>query len=275
MSRLSKTNFKTAKDNTYSDGLPAGSTTRQNHRDVHENVADSVLFLDDYENIDTRFFDQDDFVYNNGNFTAPNWVEGYGFSGSTSANSTYGIDTTENAIGVADMITGTNSSGYAGIGKGFGTSVNNLVFGTHELTLGLRVAPQNLSDGTDTYSLYFGFGDNQGAGDQGNGAYFRYTHSVNSGKYQAVTASASSRTASDTGIAATTTYKVFSIVVNQAASSIGFYIDGALVATNTLNIPSSSTKLGVFLKIDKSAGTTSRRLSIDWYSLLKTRTSAR
>ncbi len=47
MSEYTRTSFKTQKNNRYSDALPSGSTTRANHRDQAEDVADSFVSLND------------------------------------------------------------------------------------------------------------------------------------------------------------------------------------------------------------------------------------
>ncbi len=56
MAQYTKANFKTQKNNRYSDALPSGSTTRANHRDQAEDVADSAMFIDD------NFIDEDSFA---------------------------------------------------------------------------------------------------------------------------------------------------------------------------------------------------------------------
>jgi hypothetical protein len=50
------------------------------------------------------------------------------------------------------------------------------------------------------------------------------------------------------------------------ASAIESYIDGALVDTNTTNIPTGSTRaMGFGCAITKSVGTTSRSLFVDYF----------
>lgn len=66
-----------------------------------------------------------------------------------------------------------------------------------------------LSDVTNTYSIWAGFGDRVTA-EPTDGTYFRYTHSVNSGKFECVTSNNATRTAVDTGVtvAAATWYRL-------------------------------------------------------------------
>lgn len=223
-------------------------------------------------NVDVNFYEQADFTSNVNGSEMGLFGVSVG-AGAVYTVSTYGVNTTENAFGVNDLTTGTTATGETHIYKGGGGGTNSLFFGGHALILKFRIAPQVLSDGTDTYSCTWGFGEQLGIKDQTNGAYFTYTHGTNAGKWQAVTASAATRTTTDTGVAAVTTFSIFEIRVNQAGTSVTFYIDGTLVATNTTNIPTATT--GVLGQIVKSLGTTSRKLSIDWASLNVTRTTAR
>ena len=87
---------------------------------------------------------------------------------------------------------------------------------------------------------------------------------MNSGKWQAVTRGGGVETAADTGItsAATTNYAMQVDVIGGTAT---FYINGALVATISTDVPSGSgevTGFGFF--VQKSAGTTPRTLQIDY-----------
>jgi hypothetical protein len=100
-----------------------------------------------------------------------------------------------------------------------------------------------LSDGvTAAYTFRTGFLDSMTA-ESTDGAFFRYTHSVNGGRFQAVCRSNGSETGSvvDTGVtAAIDTSYIFEVIVNAAGTEALFYIDGTLVATITTNIPTGS-----------------------------------
>jgi hypothetical protein len=74
--------------------------------------------------------------------------------------------------------------------------------------------------------------------------FFRYTDNVNGGRWEAVTKAGGVETATDTGIAvvANTWYKL-RLVVNAAATSVAFSINGALVATNVSNITTAIISL--------------------------------
>jgi hypothetical protein len=220
-------------------------------------------YVDGIRDPDVNFYYQTDWISVN----AGDWSNTV--SGGTISRSQVGLDTTENCIGVLTLNTGTGTSGYAQNSM----STNQVKIGTCAIVHKFRIALSALSDGTDTYTVYIGLGSNDGGSDLTDGCYFRYTHSVASGNWEAVTSASSSRTASDTGVAAGTTHSIFEVRINQAGTSVTYYIDGALVATITTNIP--STTIGFVHKIVKSAGTTERTVYEDWTDISITRATAR
>lgn len=220
-------------------------------------------------NTDLRYFEQDDF------FGTALFDQSVSGTGAGTGYVTTGHDATENALGVTYMDTGTTTTGRSAIIRTLVSA--GILFGLgHTIRMRFRLCLQALSDGTDTYTIYAGLLDNVVSGDQVDGAYIRYTHSVNSGKWEAVNASNNSRTAVDTGVSPTATvFQIVTITVNAGATSVSVDIDGTAVA-NTTNIPTGAgreTKIG--FKIEKSAGTTARRIYVDWYDLLITRSTAR
>lgn len=248
----------------------AGDKINDNFTELYSSIPTST---------DLRFFEQNDFIIRSlgsGMLGFQQYVSGASAAGA-SFDDSFGLNGTENAIGVVYSATGTTNTGR---GAYLRTGNGSITFGSHEIKYRCRTALSALSDGTDTYTAYFGLGDNPNSGDMVNGCYFRYTHSVNSGKIEAVCSNSSTRTASDTGITPTSSsFRIFEIVVNQAASSVAFYIDGSIVSTITTNIPStynfSTSVSNIMQKIEKSAGTTDRRIYTDWYDLTITRSTAR
>lgn len=133
-----------------------------------------------------------------------------------------------------------------------------------------------LSDATNTFGVALGLSDL----DVGvpvpvqataSGAFFRYTHGTNSGKWQAATANngTANTTFYDTGITAETTlYHRFTIknVQSGGNTSVTFYIDGVLVATSSANVPTTRT-FNMNWRINKSAGGTARTHILDAVSL--------
>lgn len=233
-------------------------------------IGDSVLFSDTFLNTDINYFEQEEFIIVSA--LPPGWGNGGSGAGATYGFDAFGIDSTERAIGTVHVETGTTSTGFYYINKG----ITSMTFGNGQaFRLRMRVGLETLSTLAERYTAYVGFGDSTASGDQTDGAYFKYNDSVNSGKWQYVTSAAGARTSADTGVTAVTNYSIFEIQANAAGTSIGFYIDGVLVGTSTTNIPTGSNKFGITLKIEKSLGTTTRRLNMDYMDFLMNLTSAR
>lgn len=243
------------------DDMSSNSATKVPTQQSVKSYVDSQSSRDS----DILYFEQFDFITASGINNFSSISSG---TGAINAISSFGVDNTEHAIGVWSSSTGTTTTGRAGMAKG-----GIVIFGTgHIWSWRFRQAIGVLSDGTDTFTVRLGFGDQVNAGEHSEGIIFRYTHSVNSGKWQAVTISGGSETAEDTGVLADTVFHVFKIEVNAAGTEVKFYIDGALTNTITTTIPTST---GINFKIDKTAGTTARLMYQDWHELTLTRSSAR
>jgi len=196
-----------------------------------------------------------------------------GGTGQVNSNdSVTGVNSTENCLGVFEMVLGSGTTARAMI-----YNSGTIMAGTNQLRCGFRSAlTSGLSDGTNTYTAYIGFLDNPNSGDMTDGIYFRYTHSVNGGRWEAVVADAGVRAAVDTGIAPSNTVnQVFVIIVNQAGTQAQFYIDGTLTNTVSSGLPGAGDFFFYGAKIEKSAGTTSRSIAVDWLYFNSLRTSAR
>lgn len=194
-------------------------------------------------------------------------------TGSSVQSGSYGVGTAANALGVSQIDTGTTATGR----RSLSCNLASLVTSKGRLRFSTRFAIEQLSTGVQTFTMYIGFIDSNATGDMGNGAYFKYTDGVNAGKWQCVTASGGTRTAVDSGVTADTSYHAFTTEINEAGTSVGFYIDGVLVATTTSNLPNGTLAqaFGYGWKIEKSVGTTQVNGSADWYYYELERTSAR
>lgn len=176
-----------------------------------------------------------------------------------------------NHPGIASMTTGTDTTGYASL---ISRSSSAIVLGGGVWNFRAIFYVPVLSDGTDTYTLRVGLGDSSAGADPVDGVQLRYSHGVNSGKFQAVTRSNSTETATDTGVTVTAdVWYRLDIIVNADASSVAFYLreddtgDSTLVATNTTNIPTGTGReTGVQVSVIKSAGTTARLVHVDYVS---------
>lgn len=119
-----------------------------------------------------------------------------------------------------------------------------------------RMSLRTLSDATvANYVIDVGVVDTP-SGVIANGFYFRYTHSVNGGRWQAVCRAASVETAIDTGVtAAIATMLTFEIRVSADGNTATFFIGGTLVATITTNLPAVGTGLGWGIRAIRTVGT--------------------
>ena len=160
----------------------------------------------------------------------------YGVSGSGAAFSSLAVGA-NNAVGIMRAALGTTATGRAAISS---VNLGVLKFGDGVALFKSRTRIVNLSDATNTYTFRAGFIDSITA-ESTDGAFFRYAHGTNSGRFQAVTRNNGVETATDTGITvAANTWYNFEITVNAAGNSVEFKINGSVVATNTANIPTAS-----------------------------------
>jgi len=180
-------------------------------------------------------------------------------SSASGTGATFTDDETESGrIGIANCRTGTTTTGRAGVIS----RADTVLFGGGRHRIRWDTKAAHLSDGTDTLTDRLGFLDSI-SGEPTDGCYFRYTHGTNSGKWEAVTRAAGVETATDTGIAASTNWVCFEIEVNAAGTSVVFYINGSVVATNTTNIPTGGNRTGFGAGVIKSAGTNDREFRLD------------
>lgn len=177
-----------------------------------------------------------------------------------------------NHPGVIDLNTGSNTAGRATLVQV--TPSDQIVVGGGIIRFDAVLKLSALSDGTNTYSVRTGLGTSINAGDA-DGIYLRYTHGTNSGKWQGVCRLSGSESTVDTGITADTSFHRLGFVINAAANSVQFRVDGSDVGSPaTTNIISAATRMTP-ATIVKSAGGTSRTLSIDYYRLAMEFTTAR
>lgn len=150
---------------------------------------------------------------------------------------------------------------------------NSILLGGGEVVYQQVLKIPTLSDATDRYHLLVGLYDTvtiAGVQNQVDSVAFVYdngtvmTSSGGGGNWQCMTTSNSTRTFADSGTAVGTGWVNLKIVVNAAATSAKFYIDGTLVHTATTNIPSGAGRdTGAGWSLAKSAGTTARTVRVD------------
>lgn len=178
------------------------------------------------------------------------------WSSLNSGGSITGVASEAGAIGILSTASGTASATYRHPYIG---GNNQFALGRGRTIIEWKVRLPNLSDPTDTFTAYVGMYDHQTT--PVDGAWFEYTHGVNSGNYQCKVANNSSTTTTaNTSVAATTSWTTFTIDADAGATNVKFYIDGVLVGTETgANIPGSSRASNISYGIAKTAGTTNAR----------------
>lgn len=156
--------------------------------------------------------------------------------------------------GCWQIATGTVSSGSCVMGLGI---VDNFFTGAGKIIIGTRVKIPTLSDATENFTVAFGLNATGNA----NRVMFTYNHGTNSGAWTCTTIVASVPDTASSGITvvANTVYAL-EFVIDAAASSVEFFINGASVDTNA-NVPTAGMKLEWHMV--KSAGSTSRTFDIN------------
>jgi hypothetical protein len=115
----------------------------------------------------------------------------------------------------------------------------------------------DLSTVAEEFIFEFGILDGTAGATSSDGVYFRYDR-LTSTNWYAVTEASSTETTTDTGVAVVADADDnFLIYTDVAGTEVKYYINDALVATHTTNIP-TATNMVSRMRIQKSAGTTSR-----------------
>jgi hypothetical protein len=213
------------------------------------------------------FYLYSDFLFNLGDFTS-------GLSGTGTSITFNNIDT-GNHPGIATLSTGTTTTGSTRVGYETSTGQANILLGFAKWKYESCIMIPVLSDITETFSLQSGFTNNNVPTD---GVYFRYTHSENTGKWQACTRSNNSTINSiDSGISvvANQWYRQ-TIIINATGTLATFFIDGIQVASTALSIPvGANRQTGLAVNILKSLGIIARLANIDYINVVARFTTPR
>lgn len=176
---------------------------------------------------------------------------------------TFSLPTGLNKPGVAQLSVTTTGTTIGIITQ----SVSSVQTGLGILTYKTSVNLPILSAADEIIKVWIGLFDNASFNDSGEGIYFTYSHSLNSGNWTLNTSdSPGSTTATSSGIAATTGWVQLGFVCNAAATSVEFFIAGVSVGTITTTIPQSTDLSTWFYGLSKTGGTTgtaARVLNID------------
>ena len=131
----------------------------------------------------------------------------------------------------------------------------------------------SLSDGTDTYELTIGLTDANGSTSPYSGVYFYYTHTANTGNWIGRTKLGAGTTDVNSSVAVTAGAWVrLSIVINAAASSMEFFVNGTSFGSSTTNLPTAANMIFAF---KETAGTGSKTFDVDFVRVYQELTTAR
>lgn len=157
-------------------------------------------------------------------------------------------------VGVADSTTGTNGGGV-------------LLDANTDIDVEVRFASTTLSVLNQDYVLNIGLAKQLAASQTtpADGILFVYDRLNRGANLFAVCSSGGTPTAVDTGITYTATQRYRGTIIRDAGdANVRFYLDGALVATISTNVPTGP--VGLHGMCYKSTGTTSiAALSLDWF----------
>ena len=189
------------------------------------------------------------------------------------------ISDASNSTGVVELNTASHRSGrYALLSWNDALVFNNETAYTFEA----RVNVSALSTSGDEYKATFGFSnkfnEEAGGSNETDYAYWIYRRSVDGDFWVAATAKdgTEEKTVTTTApVGNDTTFVVLKIVVPADGSSVTYYIDGVEKAAHDTNVPAVTDRLGIGLRINKTAGTTEREFRVDWHRFTTTRTAAR
>lgn len=188
------------------------------------------------------------------------------------------ISTTVAASAAHPGILGNNSitgaiSLIAATGNILGKSI---VLGGGALTIVWVFYIHVLSNVTNRYVYSIGMHDTLTGSTNSNGVYFNYSDNINSGNWQIIATSGGVSTTTNTATAVTTGWHSCSIVVNAAATSVEYFMDGVSQGTiATANIPTTNP-IGPAVKANITAGNMAANdFRLDLCYLTQTLTTAR
>ena len=143
-----------------------------------------------------------------------------------------------NHPGIMEISSITFGGGFTSAGFGLYDKLdhNGIIVGGGTLSVSWIVDLITLSNGTNRYITNLGLSDAP-ADPFLNGIYFSYSDNINGGNWSANCQSGGVTTSVNTGVAATTGFNTFTIVVNSTGTSVNYLINNVSVATVATNIP--------------------------------------
>lgn len=169
---------------------------------------------------------------------------------------------------VWDLNSGATASGGSGIA--YTRELESMAWygGAHIMTRCVLKSPSALSDATNNYYYFVRIANNPSSGfeTQNNSVGLRYHHSNSTNWECFSTNSGGTSTVTDSGVtfAVDTDYDVM-VTLNKALTEATFWINGAVVARITTNLPSGAI-CGPSTQLEKTAGTTARSVYISRFT---------
>lgn len=186
------------------------------------------------------------------------------FSG---VSSTAGTSHDKDHPGVYSLSTGSSASstGYLRVGNSNGM----IMVGGGVLVWEQSIKIPTLSDGTQTFSAHFGFSEAGYVANTSGNHHIKFIHDNTSGNWIISTKKNGTMGNTTTGTAVSTGWQKIRIVVNAAATSVSFFVNGTEVSGSpvTSNIPDNTDSMTFGWGITKSAGTTARTIDTDYVYL--------
>jgi len=186
------------------------------------------------------------------------------FSG---VSSTAGTSHDKDHPGVYSISTGssTNSTGYLRVGNSSGM----IMVGGGLMVWEQAIKIPTLSDGTQTFSAHFGFAEPGYIANTGGNNHIKFIHDNSTGNWIISTKNNGTATTTTSGTAVSTGWQKIRIVVNSAATSVSFFVNGTEVTGSPIinNIPDNTDSMSFGWGITKSVGTTARTIDTDYVYL--------
>jgi hypothetical protein len=160
-----------------------------------------------------------------------------------------------------NMNTGSTSSGGAGTFYPHVMEDMAWIGGSHIVARAFIRSTATLSDATNDYYYFLRIASNPSSGffNQNNSLGLRYTHDVNSGKWEAYSRdNGGTDSVVDTGVtfAVDTDYELL-VTLNKSNTEATFFINGIVVARIATNLP-TGVGCGPSQQLEKTAGTSAR-----------------
>lgn len=193
-------------------------------------------------------------------------VSNYAWNNGTGGTATADVAPESGHPGMIRLGVASGNGSFIKTGYNSATLNGNLFLGYGETGYTWIIRIPTLSTGGSRFKVFIGLGStfsNSTITDQTDGVYFTYTDNESSGNWVYNTASGSTRTQTSSGIAASTSWVKLQAVINAAATSVTFYIDGSSVGTVTTNIPTAS--ISPLIQMNGTSGT--NYVYIDYFDM--------